>query len=187
MTNSYANYFCQKFYAMLTVEDRCQFLLHIKDRYFLMIATDKIGTYPLQYIIEMLNTTKEKQILIECIRNSVYELSMDTQGTHVIEKIILTIEESKLDFIFYIIVDRFMELANNINGLCVCKKSIVHSNNPDTLEALRDKICNNALDLIQNPFGNYVIQTAYEVFYTYIELEQGFLQSNKFSLLWAFL
>jgi hypothetical protein len=152
-----------------------------------MIATDKIGTYPLQYIIEMLNTTKEKQILIECIRNSVYELSMDTQGTHVIEKIILTIEESKLDFIFYIIVDRFMELANNINGLCVCKKSIVHSNNPDTLEALRDKICNNALDLIQNPFGNYVIQTAYEVFYTYIELEQGFLQSNKFSLLWAFL
>ncbi len=88
---------------------------------------------------------------------------MDTQGTHVIEKIILAIDEDKIDFIYHLVIDRFMEFANNINGLCVCKKIIVHSNNPETLEKLREKICINALDLIQNPFGNYVIQTAFEV------------------------
>jgi hypothetical protein len=111
----------------------------------------------------MLSTSKEKEILIDCIRNSAYSLSMETQGTHVIEKIILTIEEEKISFIYNLVIEKFTEFAYNINGLCVCKKSIIHTNNPETLEALRDKICINALDLIQNPFGNYVIQTAYEV------------------------
>jgi hypothetical protein len=131
----------------------------------------------------MLTTNSEKQILIECIRDSEFKLSMDTQGTHVIEKIILTIEEEKIDFIYRSVIERFMDFANNINGLCVCKKTIVHSSNPETIEALRDKICINALVLIQNPFGNYVIQTAYEVSLPNIELEQRVLQSNKLSLL----
>ncbi len=29
MTNSYANYFCHKFYAILNTEERCQFLLQV--------------------------------------------------------------------------------------------------------------------------------------------------------------
>jgi hypothetical protein len=29
MTNSYANYFCQKLYAILNTEERCQFLLQV--------------------------------------------------------------------------------------------------------------------------------------------------------------
>jgi len=67
-----------------------------------------------------------------------------------------------IDFIYKTIIDNFYDLAININGLCVCKKAIIHSNNLDNLESLREKVFQNALALIQNSYGNYVIQTAYE-------------------------
>jgi hypothetical protein len=67
-----------------------------------------------------------------------------------------------VDFIFKIIINNFYDLAVNINGLCVCKKAIIHSNSMENLELLREQIVNNALALVQNSFGNYVIQTAYE-------------------------
>jgi hypothetical protein len=56
-----------------------------------------------------------------------------------------------------------MTLANNVNGLCVCKKIIIHSQHIQTLEEIRKKLADNAMTLIQNPYGNYTIQIAFDV------------------------
>ena len=54
-------------------------------------------------------------------------------------------------------------IANNCNGLCVAKKIIIHATNPNTLSKILKKILENGINLIQNSFGNYVIQAALDV------------------------
>jgi hypothetical protein len=47
--------------------------------------------------------------------------------------------------------------------LCVCKKIIMHCQNMKTRKVIRDKIADAAVSLVQNPFGNYVMQVVIEV------------------------
>jgi hypothetical protein len=54
-------------------------------------------------------------------------------------------------------------IANNCNGLCVAKKIIIHATNPNSLSKILKKILENGINLIQNSFGNYVIQAALDV------------------------
>lgn len=54
-------------------------------------------------------------------------------------------------------------ISNNCNGLCVAKKIIIHATNPNTLSKILKKIIENGINLIQNSFGNYVIQAALDV------------------------
>ncbi len=68
-----------------------------------------------------------------------------------------------MQFIYDMVINKFMYLANHSNGLCVVKKVIIHATNIDTLNKLKDLIIDNAMYLIQNPFGNYVIQVAFDV------------------------
>lgn len=56
-----------------------------------------------------------------------------------------------------------MMMANNSNGLCVIKKIIIHCNKKSTLEKIQSKLIENSLILIQNPYGNYAIQVAFDV------------------------
>ena len=53
ITNLYANYFCQKIFQILKNEERGLFLCQIR-KSFHEIDVHKIGTYPLQFIIEQI-------------------------------------------------------------------------------------------------------------------------------------
>lgn len=50
-----------------------------------------------------------------------------------------------------------MELATNNNGLCVIKKLIFWCQGTEQGNRLREKIAENAIELVQNPFGNYAV------------------------------
>lgn len=84
-------------------------------------------------------------------------------GTHIIEKIIACFKEEEIQFIYDIIIDNFMIMSNHSNGLCVIKKIIIHCSRKPTLEKIQSKLIENALILIQNPYGNYAIQVAFDV------------------------
>lgn len=76
---------------------------------------------------------------------------------------IICFEEELIQFIYELIVVHFMQLANNCNGLCVIKKAIIHSNNPVNVSRILQKIVENSINLVHNPFGNYAIQVALDV------------------------
>ncbi len=161
MTDPYANYFCQKFYGFLSKEDKILFLKQIRSS-LINIAISKIGTYPLQGIIEQLTTQTERDIIISTIKDYILNLSQDLYGTHVIEKILICFSEDSIDFIYDIIIDNFLLLAVHNNGLCVIKKIIIHCTKQTTIERILAKLVENALYLIQNPYGNYAIQVAFD-------------------------
>jgi len=160
MVDLYANYFFQKFYGYLNDSDRILFLNKIK-KDMVSIANNKIGTYPLQAVIDKMRTVAEKDILIDAMKDSVLVMCQDQNGVHVIEKIILCFTEADILCIYESIIDNFEVIANNANGLCVAKL-IILCKNPENLKKLHLKIVNNSLLLVQNPYGNYAIQKALE-------------------------
>ena len=56
-----------------------------------------------------------------------------------------------------------MLLANHMKGLCVVKKAISQVKSEEFLNKFRDLIRDNAMALVHNPYGNYVIQTVLDV------------------------
>jgi hypothetical protein len=133
------------------------------------IANNKIGTYPLQAVIDKMKTCTEREILVESVKDSIMEMCQDQNGVHVIEKMILCFQEADILIIYKTLINNFEMLANNANGLCVAKLIILTKDN-ENLKILHSKIVENALVLVQNPYGNYAIQKALEVL-IYINLE----------------
>jgi hypothetical protein len=56
-----------------------------------------------------------------------------------------------------------MLLANNMKGLCVVKKSISQVKSRVFLDKFKELILSNTMALVHNPYGNYAIQTVFEV------------------------
>lgn len=162
MIDSYANYFCQKFFSFLNEVDKLKFLRKLKEN-FVEIGNSKIGTYPLQSIIDQLHSEPEKKIIIEAVREKVLFLCLNAQGTHVIEKMLNLFEEWRLQHIYETIIKNFLFLTNNSNGLCVIKKIIAKAQTPESQFIIRNILSENSMTLVQNPYGNYAIQAALEV------------------------
>lgn len=73
MIDSYGNYFCQKFFSCINDNEKVEFLNNMKD-HMAKIGNSKIGTYPLQAILEQLTTREQKQIMIESVRDVALEM-----------------------------------------------------------------------------------------------------------------
>ena len=159
----YANYFCLKIFYFLNKNDRLLFLTNISDN-FDELCINKISTYPIQCIIEKLNTEEEFDLIFNSLKNNLMELCFDIYGTHVIEKILTSFNyEKHIIHISNFILDNFISLVNNSNGLCIVKKEIIieyKRKNGENFKKLKQLLIDNSLLLIQNPFGNYALQLA---------------------------
>ena len=127
------------------------------------ISKSRIGTYSLQVIIEHINNINQSEIILNAIKNDILDLSLDTYGCHVIEKIIMCFNEDLIGFIYEIAIESFMTLANNANGLCIIKIIMIDASKKETIEKLKKLIIDNCMYLIENPYGNYTIQIVLEV------------------------
>ena len=77
---------------------------------------------------------------------------------------ILNFNEIEVESIMFDLIDNLMLLANHNKGLCVIKKVIqIRSKKEKYMKKIISIIVDNALALVYNPYGNYVIQTALEV------------------------
>jgi hypothetical protein len=160
----YGNYFCQKFYSYISYEDRLTFIIQITKN-FAFIANNPIGTYPLQTIIEKLNSKEEVYIISETLRNSklLEEICNDSHGVHVVEKILICFSEEYIYFVYEYILSNFLEFSNNSSGLVLIKKTIIHAKHQLLIKRIQYLIVNNFNVLIQNAYGNYSIQAAFDV------------------------
>ena len=62
------------------------------------------------------------EIIIYQINKNLMKLALDTYGTHVLEKIIISFEKEYLKDIFNFITENLIFLSNHVNGLCLVKK-----------------------------------------------------------------
>ena len=162
LLDPYANYFCLKIFYFLNFNDRLIFLKKISP-ILDVLSVNKIATYPIQCIIEKLISDEEKNIIVNSLKKNLMKLCFDVYGAHVIEKIIINFDyEKHLDNILNFISDNFLFLSNNSNGLCIVKKTITleYKYKGERFNKMKNNLKQKALELIQNPYGNYALQTA---------------------------
>jgi hypothetical protein len=68
------------------------------------------------------------------------------------------LKEEQINFIFNPILEYLIDLAVDQNGLCVIKKLIAKIQTHEKRMLISDKLSVHAVNLVQNPFGNYAIQ-----------------------------
>jgi hypothetical protein len=161
MTDTYGNYFCQKLIQCCSAEQRIFILKHIVNN-FEAISCNSSGTHALQSLIEIVNMPGEEELLKVSVESNLLKLSIDVNGTHVVQKIISCITEDSREKINEIILDNFNSLVYDPNGICVLKKIINGAESIKLKQRVISKIMNNPLEIIQNPFGNYIVQHIFE-------------------------
>ena len=169
ITDFYANYFCKRFFTFLNQKDRIEFLLKI-EKSLVKLSSDGIGTYPIQTIIEHVGSKNEKNIIINALKDYIKELSFDPFGSHVLEKLLACFEEEYVGFLYNYILENFLELAYNNNGICVVKKILTFTHKKNLHEKLKIIVKENANQLISHPYGNFVIQVVVESWNDYDEI-----------------
>ena len=169
ITDPYANYFCKRFFTFLNQKDRIEFLKGI-EKSIVKLSSDSIGTYPIQTIIEHVGSKIEKIIIVNALKDSVKELCVDPFGSHVLEKMLTCFEEEYINFLYNYIIENFLDLANNNNGICVVKKILTFTHKKVIHENLKIKIIDNALQLIIHPYANFVIQIVIECWSDYKDI-----------------
>mmetsp|Transcript_12342 Transcript_12342/g.14104 ORF Transcript_12342/g.14104 Transcript_12342/m.14104 type:complete len:128 (-) Transcript_12342:981-1364(-) len=108
----------------------------------------------------MVSTVEEEKALMECVENQVVKLCMDSQGTHVMQKYVKVFPENKREFVIDELLynEIIVKVSKNSFGLAVMKKVIKFTENFKTRRRIMDVISKYTPQLVQDPYGNYVLQ-----------------------------
>ena len=159
LCDPFATHSCLQLFFSLSSNERILFLYAISPQ-LSSLSVNNISTYPIQCIISNLSTPQEKEIILNTIKNIYNLLAYDIYGCHVLEKVLLCLDDNFKSPIMNFILSNFISLATHVNGLCLAKKAILIANNPNSnyYQVLKRIISDNCLTLVQNPYGNYAIQ-----------------------------
>lgn len=156
MTDPFGNYLCQKLLEFCNDEERTV-LVQNASRDMVRIALNQHGTRALQKMIEFVTLPIQVQTIIEALRNRVVELIQDLNGNHVIQKCLNKLSAADAQFIFDAVGHNCIDVGTHRHGCCVLQRCIDHADG-DQKVWLIGKITEHAPVLVQDPYGNYVVQ-----------------------------
>ncbi|KAH0496415.1 hypothetical protein TgHK011_003776 [Trichoderma gracile] len=156
MTDPFGNYLCQKLLELCNDEERTV-LIQNASRDMVRIALNQHGTRALQKMIETVSTPQQVHLIIEALRYRVVQLIQDLNGNHVIQKCLNKLTASDAQFIFDAVGEKCIEVGTHRHGCCVLQRCIDHATGDQKLWLIQC-ITKDARILVQDPFGNYVVQ-----------------------------
>ncbi|PQE29768.1 hypothetical protein CJF32_00000430 [Rutstroemia sp. NJR-2017a WRK4] len=156
MTDPFGNYLCQKLLEYCNDEERTV-LIENASHDLVRIALNQHGTRALQKMIEFISTPGQIQTIIGALRYRVVELIQDLNGNHVIQKCLNKLSPMDAQFIFDAVGQHCVDVGTHRHGCCVLQRCIDHASGEQKAWLIR-QISNNAYVLVQDPFGNYVVQ-----------------------------
>ena len=156
MCSHYGNYFIQKLFLKLNVNQRLLIFSIIKNN-FIQLCANKSGTYSIQSLIDVIKTPKEEALLKSLLENHLVFLFTHEYAHHVIQKIIIDFPEEKRDYINACIFENLDKICmNDYGSLCVIKFIIVNINLLYRIELVKS-INKHFVSLVSNRFGCNVI------------------------------
>lgn len=156
MIDPFGNYLCQKLLEFCSDEQRTELIQGTTSR-MAEIALNQHGTRALQKMIEFIVTPEQTELIIEALRYKVVMLIQDLNGNHVIQKCLNHLKSADAQFIFDAVGANCVTVGTHRHGCCVLQRCIDHATGLQK-GALISQITVHAMTLIQDPFGNYVIQ-----------------------------
>ena len=157
--DAFGNYFLQALMDIFSLENLELFLDLIKN-FFTNMCINQHGTRVIQKTIEKVASNKNLVAKIENILNcnDLGIIIKSPYGNHIIQKYIISIHfKEYTKFIYDYILINFMEIAQTKHGVCAIQKC-VSEGELDKRRKLYDLILQNFDKLINDEFGNYLIQ-----------------------------
>ncbi|KAJ1920640.1 hypothetical protein H4219_001198 [Mycoemilia scoparia] len=156
MTDPFGNYLCQKLLEHCNESQRTHIVTKITPD-LVNISLNMHGTRAVQKMIEYLSNQTQIDAIIEAFRNSVVLLIRDLNGNHVIQKCLNRLSSKDNQFIYDSVAKNCIEVATHRHGCCVFQRCIDHASDYQKRQLVLE-VVENALALVQDPFGNYVVQ-----------------------------
>ncbi|KAM3423428.1 hypothetical protein BST61_g861 [Cercospora zeina] len=156
MVDPFGNYLCQKLLES-TNDDQRTILIENASPAMTKIALNQHGTRALQKMIEYISTPEQIQLIIKALGNDVVLLIQDLNGNHVIQKCLNHLSSIDASFIFEAVGANCVTVGTHRHGCCVLQRCIDHADGLQKGQMV-DHVVRNAYALVQDPFGNYVVQ-----------------------------
>ena len=167
----FGNYLCQKLLEFSNNDQRTQLIQNAAPE-MVKIALNSHGTRALQKMIDFIETPDQIRTIIRALDHQVVDLIQDLNGNHVIQKCLNklnpqdseVLHQSKFDdstnalqFIFNAVGNNCVTVGTHRHGCCVLQRCIDHAVGYQRAHLIK-QITDNAFHLVQDPFGNYVLQ-----------------------------
>ncbi|KAF8060978.1 ARM repeat-containing protein [Lyophyllum atratum] len=164
MTDPFGNYLCQKLLEFSTDEQR-NVICESVAQDLVNISLNMHGTRAVQKMVDFLSTRRQAdhrynaQIhsIIVALSLHVVVLIKDLNGNHVIQKCLNKLAPEDNQFIYNAVAANCVEVATHRHGCCVLQRCIDHASDHQRVQLVTE-ITYNALTLVQDPYGNYVVQ-----------------------------
>ena len=156
MTDPFGNYLCQKLFEHCNDEQRTQ-LINSASSALTVIALNQHGTRALQKMIEYVNTDEQVETIVQSLSPRVVELVQDLNGNHVVQKCLNRLGAERCQFIYDAVGNNCVIVGTHRHGCCVLQRCIDHAAGYQRAQLIA-RITHCAFDLVQDPFGNYVVQ-----------------------------
>lgn len=163
MTDPFGNYLCQKLLEHCTDDQRLVIVRRVAPD-LVSISKNMHGTRAVQKMIECLSSPEQIELIKKALGNYVVELIQDLNGNHVIQRCLNRLSPEDNQFIYDAVTsgNNCVEVATHRHGCCVLQRCIDHASEKQKVQLIHE-ITNNALVLVQDPYGNYVVQYVLEL------------------------
>jgi len=158
MTDPFGNYLCQKLLEHCDDAQRLEVIQRVSSD-LVKISKNMHGTRAVQKMIEYLTTPAQIALVKKALANSVVTLIQDLNGNHVIQRCLNRLSPQDNQFIYDSVsqAGHCVEVATHRHGCCVLQRCIDHASESQKMQLINEVIA-NALVLVQDPYGNYVVQ-----------------------------
>ena len=171
MMDRNGNYFCNDLFKICNSKERILILNEIKDK-FIELSLHNYATHPIQKLIECAKSFEEMNLIVSNFnnRNDLLQLALNSNGSFVLQKIIMFIPEEIRSNLNNLIIDDICILAFDMYGVCILKKFIYSIKSKFYLQRVFKNICDNFLKISIDQYGNYLIQYILEIYWNLNDL-----------------
>jgi len=165
MTDPFGNYLCQKLMLKCSLEQR-RMIVESMAPNLVRISCDIHGTRAVQKLIGILAKGGVHQVdlglVINAMREHVVELIRNLNGNHVVQACLHNLTSESNQFIYDSVSQNCVSVATHRHGCCVLQRCIDFASEAQR-HALVHEIGMHSLELVQDPFGNYVVQYVLDI------------------------
>eukprot|EP00755_Sulcionema_specki_P007770 Sspe_Gene.5678::Locus_1886_Transcript_1_1_Confidence_1.000_Length_2530::g.5678::m.5678 len=156
MVDPFGNYLMQKICEHCSEQQRTRLVGKVANE-IPHVTFNMHGTRAVQKVIEQLKTPEQIRIFVEAMAPHTVAMIKDLNGNHVIQRCLQKFGDDDKQFVYDAISRNVCEVATHKHGCCVLQRSFDYGNEAQKLQLIRE-VAKHCLLLVQDPFGNYVIQ-----------------------------
>jgi hypothetical protein len=181
MVDPFGNYLFQKILEKITPEERVILVKNVASR-LVNASLNLHGTRSVQKVVEMCASDEDimvkmlyekdptnagshdtsAKIMTAALTPAAARLCIDSHGNHVIQRILLKLPYHYSNFVFDAVASSVGDVARHRHGCCVIQRCLDSSPSAARSNLVR-RIIEKSLELMQDAYGNYVVQYVLDV------------------------